>query len=186
MTDSRGTRGQCREYFEKVVNLQKETAAALATILLVEKPIIDEADYEPTAVMGEDMGGPDELSKDTALFSDLVGLTIRHEAMRMFRDYNITEALTLLRAKASIPPCDDRSPWSVACTILVNFVDALPRSIHEIACIAESISTEKEIEKYRKNIIPAETTLGLKLLSGGRFHLERVEAELVKISKLLP
>jgi len=183
MTDSRGTRAQCREYFEKVVKLQRETADALKAVLLVEKPILDDPNYEPTAEMGFDMGGPDDLLKDSAIFSDMVNLTFRHEAMKLFRDFNITEALALLRAKARVEPCDDSSPWSVACTMLVNFLDALPRTIQEVAYIAESVSTDEEIKNYRKNIILAEVTIGLKLLSGGRFPLEHVEAELVKISK---
>ena len=183
MTDSRGTRAQCKEYFEKVVKLHRETVDALRAVLIVERPIIDEADYEPTAGMGFDMGGPDDLLKDSAIFSDMVNLTFRHEAMKLFRDFNITEALALLRAKAGVEPCDDSSSWSVACTMLVNFIDALPRTIHEVAYIAESISTEKEIKNYQRNIILAEVTIGLKLLSGGRFPLEHVEAELVKVSK---
>jgi hypothetical protein len=103
--------------------------------------------------------------------------------LKSFLHHKVLQSIVHLRSFKKIEELGDGDMWKRTATALDEYLDVLPETVAQLVSIVYDILSRDQKNALLMNLVQPEVESNLRMLSGGRWQIERTEAALAKLVK---
>ncbi len=101
--------------------------------------------------------------------------------LKDFLHHRVIQSIGGVRTFKKIEELNDNDIWKRTAIALDHYIDVLPETVAQLVSIVYDVLTRDMKNGLLMNLVQPEVETYLKILSGGRWQIERIEAALVKL-----